>query len=289
MAQIITNQASVAYQYNGQSASILSNIASAVLTEPLSMEKVSLESVYRYGEEITYSISFENSGTAALSGVTVTDNLGTYTLAGTMTAVTPLTYVAPAILLIDGIYAGNITPTQTENSVVFTIPALAASSRAQIIYKAAVNAFAPLGDGAVIENTVSLTASGINALITDSNQITADDYADVTVTKSMSPTNVVDGDALTYTFVINNYGNAPAEEIVLRDAFDPAPESITVQLNGVTQPTAAYTYENGVLTYPAEGAAQTLSLPAATIVQDPITGQVSITPSSLTISVTGVL
>ena len=43
MAQIITNQASVAYRYNNRTASAVSNIATAVINEPLGVEKVSLE------------------------------------------------------------------------------------------------------------------------------------------------------------------------------------------------------------------------------------------------------
>jgi hypothetical protein len=57
----------------------------------------------------------------------------------------------------------------------------------------------------------------------------------------------------------------------------------------VTQVATAYTYVDGVLTFPAPGSPDMLTLPAATITQDPITGEVSINPSSLTITVTGVL
>lgn len=289
MAQLITNQASVAYEYNGQNVSVLSNVASATLNEPLTAEKVSIQSVYRYGDEIAYSVSFENSGASTLSGVSVTDNLGTYTPPGGGDAVTPLTYLAPAILLIDGVYSGNITPVVGQESVTFTLPALAAGSRAQILYRATVNTFAPLTPGATITNTATISAAGGGAPVSADNTITVDEYAQVAVTKTMTPSSVVDGDVLTYTFVINNYGNAPAENIVLRDAFDPAPQDITVQLNGVTQVATSYTYINGVLTFPAQGSSDTLSLPAATITQDPATGEVTIVPSSLTITVTGVL
>ncbi|MBQ7338232.1 MAG: DUF11 domain-containing protein [Clostridia bacterium] len=289
MAQLITNQASVAYEYNGQSASVLSNIATATLNEPLSVEKVSLESVYRFGDEITYSVSFVNSSNAALTGITVTDDLGTYTTGVPGTSVTPLTYVGTAILFLDGVYSGAITPTVADNSVTFSLPTLAAGARAQILYKAFVNNAAPLTEGATITNTALVNATGITTPAQDSNTVSADRYAEVTVTKSMSPANVVDGDALTYTFVINNYGNAPADNIVLRDAFDPAPENITLQLGGVTQPANSYTYEGGILTFPAAGGSEALSLPAATIVQDGTTGIVTVTPSSLTITVTGIL
>ena len=287
MAQIITNQASLNYQYNGQTASVLSNIATATLAEALGIEKVSVENVYRYGSELTYSISVLNSSGSALTGVVVTDDLGSYTL-GTLT-VTPLDFVAPAILLVDGVYSGNITPTVGANSVTFTIPSLAAGSRAQILYNAVANGSAPLADGSVITNTATVTATGIAAPVSDTNTVTVDDYADVTITKTMSPSNVIDGDALTYTFVISNYGNTEATNIVLTDAFDPAPDNITVQVGGVTVPVTDYTYVGGVLTLPADGSALSLSLPAATITQDVTTGNVSVVPSSLTVTVTGTL
>lgn len=287
MAQIITNQASIAYEYNGQSASAQSNVATVTLSDPLRVEKISLPSVYRAGEEITYSLSFENDGPGALNGITVTDDLGSYTAGGV--TVTPLTYLPPALLLIDGISAGNITPVVGEEGITFTVPALAAGSRAQILYRAYVNGNAPLEIGASITNTAQVSAAGLGAPVSDSNTITADEYAAVTITKSMTPGAQGGAQTLTYTFVINNYGNAPAENIVLSDAFDPAPESITLQLNGVTQPATDYTYVDGVLTYPAENASLMLSLPAATITQDPATGEVSVVPSSLTVTVVGVL
>lgn len=287
MAQIITNQASIAYEYNGQSASALSNVATATLNDPLRVEKVSLPSVYRAGEEITYAISVENGGAGALSGITVTDDLGSYTV-GSAT-LTPLTYLPPARLLIDGVSVGDITPAVGESSLTFTIPALAAGSRAQILYRAYANGNAPLAVGASITNTAQVSAAGIGAPVSDSATVTAEQYAAVTINKSMMPGTQGSAETLTYTFVINNYGNAPAENIVLRDTFDPAPQSITLQLDGVPQPASDYTYEGGVLTYPADSAARTLSLPAASITQDPATGAVVVTPSTLTVTVVGVL
>lgn len=287
MAQIITNQASVAYRYNNRTASAVSNIATAVLNEPLSVEKVSLESVYREGEDITYVVTVTNSGTSALTGISVTDDLGTYTI-GSGTA-TPLTYVGPAIYFVDGVYAGNLTPTVGADGISFAIATLGTDSTVQIIYKAVANDTAPLVQGSQITNTVTTTATGSNTPVSDSNTVTVDSYADVTITKTMSPSGVVDGDALTYTFVVSNFGNAEATEIVLTDAFDPAPESITVQLNGTIVPATDYTYENGVLTLPISPASTVLTLPPATITQDTTTGVVSIEPSTLTVTVTGVI
>ena len=287
MAQIITNQASVAYRYNNRTASAVSNIATAVLNEPLSVEKVSLESVYRAGDDITYVVTVTNSGTSALTGISVTDDLGTYTIGGG--TATPLTYVGPAIYFVDGVYAGNLTPTVGADGISFAIATLGTDSTVQIIYKAVANDTAPLVQGSQITNTVTTTAVGSNAPVSDNNVITVDNYADVTITKAMTPTGVVDGDALTYTFVVSNFGNAEATEIVLTDAFDPAPENITVQLNGTVVPATDYTYENGVLTLPISPASTVLTLPPATITQDTTTGVVSIEPSTLTVTVTGVI
>ena len=287
MAQIITNQASVAYRYNNRTASAVSNIATAVLNEPLSVEKVSLESVYREGDDITYVVTVTNGGTSALTGISVTDDLGTYTIGGG--TATPLTYVGPAIYFVDGVYAGNLTPTVGADGISFAIATLGTDSTVQIIYKAVANDTAPLVQGSQITNTVTTTATGSNTPVSDSNTVTVDSYADVTITKTMSPSGVVDGDALTYTFVVSNFGNAEATEIVLTDAFDPAPESITVQLNGTIVPATDYTYENGVLTLPISPASTVLTLPPATITQDTTTGVVSIEPSTLTVTVTGVI
>ena len=104
----------------------------------------------------------------------------------------------------------------------------------------------------------------------------------------MSPSTIVDGGQITYTFEITNSGNTAAENIVLRDAFDPAPPAITVRVNGQILDAAAYTYVGGVLTLPT-AAGDALSLPAAVITQDPATGVVTVTPSSLLITVTGTL
>lgn len=286
MAQIITNQASIAYRYNDRTASAVSNIATATLNDPLSVEKVSLETVYRPGDEITYVITVTNSGSSALAGVSVADDLGTYTVGNT--TVTPLTYTGPAIFFIDGVYGGNATPTVGADGISFGPITLGAGSVAQVIYKATVNQNAPIVEGGQIINTATATASG-SAPVSDSNTITVDSYADVTITKTMTPSDVSEGDALTYTFVISNFGNAEATDIVLTDAFDPAPENITVQLNGTVVPATDYDYVNGVLTLPNGTSTTQLTLPPATVTVDPTTGEVTVTPSTLTVTVTGII
>ena len=79
MAQIITNQASIAYRYNDQSASAVSNVATAVINEPLGVSKVSLESVYRLGDDITYVITVTAEATSN-PNYTITVESGTFTI-----------------------------------------------------------------------------------------------------------------------------------------------------------------------------------------------------------------
>jgi len=286
MAQTITNQARLDFVVNDQSGSALSNIATATLNDVLTVDKNSVQSVYQSGEELTFVVSFVNSGQTTFSGVTVTDDLGSYTL-GTVD-VTPLDYVGPALLYVNGVYSGSPVTETAEGSVTFTVPTVAAGADVVIVYNARVNTGAPLTDGAQITNTVTIDADGLTAPVTASNTVTADEYADVRITKSMSPDNLTDGSPITYEFDLYNYGNTAATNIVLTDQFDPAPATITVQVNGTVVDPAEYTYANGLLTLP-DGTVLTLSLPAATFTQNPATGEVTVTPSTETIIVTGIL
>ena len=128
---IITNQASIRYSYGDTDVTALSNVATAQLTQPLTVAKTSLDTTYRAGEELTYILSVTNSGAAALNNVIVQDTLGRFT-AGAI-QVTPLTFVPEALLFIGGVNNGTITPTVTADGITFTIPALPAGTSALII------------------------------------------------------------------------------------------------------------------------------------------------------------
>ena len=286
MARTITNQARLNYLVNDRPGTVLSNIATATLNEPLTADKNSVESTYRQGDELTFAVSFVNSGQTTLNDVTVTDDLGTYTLGGV--EITPLTFAAPALYYVNGMLAGNITPDVSADNIEFTIPAVAPGANVLIIYKAQVNDGAQFTAGSRITNTVTVAADGLNTPVTASSTVTAEAYADVRITKSMTPANVTDGSPITYEFDIFNYGNTEATDIVLTDQFDPAPAGITVQLNGDIVDPDDYTYVDGLLTLPS-GTGLALSLPAAVSTQDPVTGEVTVTPSSLSITVTGIL
>lgn len=286
MAQI-TNQANLTFNYGNIAGTAVSNIASATLLDPLSVEKTSVGATYRAGDRITYVLSVQNNGSVTVTDINLVDNLGTYTLTGG-TSVTPLTYDNEAALYINGIFSSVIQGTETLDSVTFRIPTLAPGANALVIYHVTVNDYAPLAPNSTVTNTVNVTAPSITMPITDTNTITVENYADVVIVKEMTPDPVSDGDLLTYTFTITNTGNTAATDVVLTDSFNPAPTNITVIVDG--QPVAAtdYTYENGLLTLPT-GTNYQMTVPAATITQDPATGIVTVNPGTLLITVTGTI
>ena len=287
MATQITNQANIAYNYGNASGVAVSNIATTTLVDPISADKKSVSSTYRLGETVTYVISVQNNGNTPLTGITATDNLGSYTT-GAYTTVTPLTYANNASLYIGGVYAGPIAGVTDANSVTFTIPTLAAGANALIIFNANVNNFAPLAGGSTIVNTVMISGTGISTPVMAYSTILVENYANLSILKEMSPNPIADGDTITYTFTIHNYGNTPATDVVLTDRFDPEPSSITVMADGQVIPSSNYMYTDGLLTLPS-GTGYSLTVPAASISQNPTTGVVTVSPGTLVITVSGTI
>ena len=127
MAQI-TNQANLSFNYGSVTGSAVSNIASATLLDPLSVEKTSVGTTYRAGESVTFVLSVQNNGSVTVTNINLVDNLGTNG------STTPLTYDGEAALYIDGVFSSAITGTETLDSVTFSIPSLAPGSNAMVVY-----------------------------------------------------------------------------------------------------------------------------------------------------------
>ena len=86
-----TNQATLTY--NGQTTT--SNVTVGELTETLTAAKTAVVPTYGTDGRVTYILSLVNSGTAPLTGLTITDDLGGYVFnAGT---VYPLSYTAGSV------------------------------------------------------------------------------------------------------------------------------------------------------------------------------------------------
>ncbi len=282
----IENFATVSFTSGGVAATRTSNLAEVELDSSLNFTKTTLGDSYTANTPITNILSVTNNGTAPVTNIVITDNLGTFPF-GT-TQLTPLTYVAPARLLIDGqdATAQLTVNTATDGEVTFTIPTLAPGATANIVYNTLTNQYAPLELDDTINTTATLTSDSECSNGTADDSITALAAADIDVVKTMSPNPVVCGDPLTYTIRVYNYGNTPAENVRLTDAFNPAPDTITVSRGGVLLSDADYTYTAGTLTVPPTAAAGD-TVPAATFTRDTVSGAVTVVPGVVEYVITG--
>ena len=282
----IENFATVSYTSGGVAATKISNLAEIELDSSLGFSKATLGSTYEANTPITYILSVTNESTSTITNLVITDDLGTFTFGAL--ELTPLTYVSPALLLING---QDSTPQltvddTTSGSLIFTVTSLAPGATANIVYKAIPNSFARLASGSSITNDATLTSDSDCADGNASATVTVIDAADIEVVKTMSPNPVICGDTVTYTIRIYNYGNIDAENVFLTDNFVPAPDSITIYRNGTMLDGTSYTYIGGVLTVPATTGD---TVPAATFTTDADTGEVSVTPGVVDYVVTGTI
>lgn len=282
---IFSNQATLTY--NGNSTS--SNIAYGEILDILTVTKTAVEGVYAPGELVTYAVTLRNTGNAPLNGIAISDTLGGYDVGGT--TVYPLTYQAgSATLFIDGVLQPVPAVTAGPPLVISGI-SLAGGSDAVLIYQARANEFANPNLDGVIENTVSVTGAGLTSPVTASETVTAVAAPNVTITKSITPSQVVDNDRVTYTFVLQNNGNQPlvaTDNAVITDTFDPILSALTVTFNGdVWTEGVEYNYNEATglfSTVPSQ-----ITVPAATYTQDPVTGAYTLVPGIATLVVTGTI
>lgn len=284
----IENFATVSYTSGGITETKISNIAEISVESAVGFTKTSLGSTYADNSVLTYILTVTNSSGSVISGSTITDNLGTYVFGAS--ELTPLEYVAPAVLLINGqdVSAQLGVDSSTQGSLVFTIPTIPAGATANIIYKAQVNDFAPLSLNSTIVNTSTFESNSECADTTASATVSVANAANIQIIKQMCPNPVICGDTITYTIRIYNYGNTAAENVVLTDDFNPAPANITVSRDGVLLLGTDYTYLAGTLTVPS-ASGTTVTVPPATFTQDPVSGLITITPSVVEYTITGTI
>lgn len=281
---VFTNQATLSY--NGIVTS--SNIVSGELVQVLSVSKTALERAYSVGDTVTYTLGIINSGTTPYTGLTVTDDLGAYAFSDT-TAV-PLTYAGDVLFYVDGIL--QTPPSVTAGPpLVFSGINVPAGASAVLVYSATVNSFAPLDTDGEITNTASVTGAGISSPVTAEDTVVTSQEPILSISKSVFPLSVAENGELTYTFIVENTGNAPAladANAVVRDVFDPLLSDIAVTLNGTPLSSPDdYTYDT--LSGLFSTASGVITVPAATYVQDPDSGEWDIIPGTAVLTVRGTL
>ena len=278
------NQATLSYS----GGTVNSNITTGEILEVLSATKTAVYDRYSPGSDVTYAVNIVNSGTIAFTGLTINDDLGAYTF-GTST-LQPLDYIVGSVrYFIDGVLqpapAVTIGPPLVISGI--NVPA---GGTTTILYAARANNFAPLNVEGTIVNTVTISGGGITPL-TATETVSAEAEPRLTITKSVSPTTVTENSQLTYTFVIQNTGNVPADAtdaVVVTDTFDPILSNLTVTYNGAVWASPAnYTYNEATgqfATVPGN-----ITVPAATYTQDPTTGVWIVDPGVAVITVTGTI
>ena len=282
---IFSNQATLTY--NGTTTN--SNVAYGEILDVLAAFKTTVEGSYTPGSLVTYVVTLRNTGNTTITGLTVSDDLGGYEVGGA--TVYPLTYEEnSATLFLDGVLQPTPTvaagPPLTLGGINIT-----GGSDAVLVYQARANAFASPASGGTITNTVTVTGAGLSAPVTASAVTPVEAAPMLTISKSINPTQVVDNDRVTYTFVIQNFGNEPVvatDNAAITDTFDPILTSLTVTLDGtVWTEGTEYTYDEAAglfTTTPGQ-----IVVPAATYTQDPVTGAYTVTPGTVTLTVTGTI
>lgn len=278
------NQASLTYNGNVTN----SNITTGEILEVLSITKSPVTDTYTAGNDVVFLINITNTGTAAINGLTLTDDLGEYTFGEEGASAVPLTYMeGTASLFVNGIKQADPAVVSVSPLTITGIN-VPAGGNAAVIYAAEPNQFAPLGENASITNTASVSGARATA-VTASSTITADTSVSLAISKSLSPAVVSENGTLTYTFIIQNSGAVPvtvSDDVIFTDTFDPVLSQLTATFNGAAWTAGTnYTYDEttGVFTsLPGQ-----ITVPAAEVSQDTTTGIWSIQPGVSTIVITG--
>ena len=282
---IFTNQATLTY--NGSSTN--SNIAYGEILDVLVVTKTAVEGNYAPGQIVTYVVTLRNTGNASLNGLVVTDDLGGYEFNGT--TVYPLTYEAGSVVLFTNGVPQAAPTVAAGPPLVFSDITVPAGGDVVIVSQAQANAFADPAVGGRIDNTVTVTGDGLSAPITATETVTVEAQQALTISKSITPVQVVDNDRVTYTFVIQNTGNqavVATDNAAITDTFDPILTALTVTFDGAAWTQGVqYNYNEATglfTTVPGQ-----ILVPAATYVQDPVTGAYTATPGIATLTVTGTI
>ena len=263
-----------------------SNVVTGEIVSELNAYKSAVNETYQQGSVITYTVSLVNAGAGAYADLTLTDDLGAYTLVSGLT-VTPLTYVEGTLqYYVNGILqpAPQIA---AESPLTITGVDVPANGNALLLYQAVTNEYAPLSAGSTIENTITDTGARITEDITASAVISSQTGPIVSIAKAVNPATVTENGQVTYIFDLENTGIAAVEDgAVLTDQFSPILTDLQVIYNGtVWTEGTQYTYDAVTGLFTTQDGQ--ITIPAGTVSQDPDTGVWTVTPGTSRLVITG--
>lgn len=279
---LFTNQASLSYR----GRTVLSNITTGELLSLVGASKTVGADAYQIGTSISFVIQLTNAGDSAVTDLTVTDDLGATAFGDTF--LQPLTFTDGTLrLFANGVLqptpAYTLTPALTITGV-----AIPAGGVTTLLYSAEANEFASPDATGTITNTARITGATPGEIVVSAT-VNADPSAVLAIQKSISPAVVLENEALTYTFVIENFGADPAgaeENPVVTDLFRPALQNISVTLDGATWTKGTqFSYDPDAGLF--ETASGAILVPGATFEQNPDTGAWTTIPGTVTLTVTG--
>lgn len=272
----ISNQGTVAYDADGNGTNEASRLtddpALGGANDPTSFLVASADvtgtktvsgATFAAGSAITYTVVLSNAGNAA-----ATDNAGN-----------EFVDVLPATLALVSASASSGTAVATvgTNTVTWN-GAIAASGSATITINATILAGTPIGTLISNQGTINfdMDLNGSNETTRLTDDPTVGGASDPTVfttrgalmraTKDVNGSTFNRGDAVTYTIVLNNTGNAPAADNLGNEFTDVLPPDLVLVSASATSGTAVATLGTNTVTWngsvPASGSVTTITINA---------------------------
>ena len=281
---LFTNFATLSYSGGERS----SNTVTGEILETVSISKTAVTNEYAAGDTVSFAVTLVNSGTAPVTGLTLSDDLGAYAL-NAMT-LHPLRYVSETLrFFVNGALQPAPTVTAGPPLAVTGID-IPAGGSAVLVYETEVTAYPPLAPDSEITNTATVTGGGISAPLTASATVRSLDRAELAISKAVTPAAVPANGHLTYSFEIVNTGNTEAgaaDSVVLRDTFSPILAGLQVSLDGAAWAAGAqYSYNESTGVFLSTAGA--ITVPAAGYTQNE-DGTWALNPGKVTLVISGTL
>lgn len=267
-----------------------SNVVEGELLSQVTLTKTTVTTDFGPGDNIVYLVTMVNTDTTDKTNITLTDDLGLFTTDSGQNLV-PLTYVEDSVIYYqNGILQTSPTVSAGPPLVISGIN-LPAGGNVTLLYEARANEYAPRESASTISNSVSATGTGLCDNLTGDATVPVRVEPTLTIAKALSPDEITCGGQISYTFIIQNTGNAEVtttDNLIVSDSFTPPLTSVTVQLNGtVLSETTDYTYDEATGAFTTVGG--TVTVPSASFTRDATTGIITTTPGVSILTVTGTI